>query len=449
MDSKFVISTQTCTLLKEQLVQFLHDYDIPRDTRVILPKKSETIYDSLLGFVGLYTHYFSLSNLILPIPSFICDVLNYFKAYGGESSVDLLPSFLNLGRAGDWLTLSNRGGVDMPKALIKPITHLENWKGLKTSWKYSPKRHEWTVSLLLLRKVLMSIRKILILRSGYFYCFPPLILSLRLSRKLNVAGKRKFTADGLGEGSHHGARKVPVQASKVAGDASTPLDVDKFPSSRELKDATDCHWVVAHELISALRKAKESCDAIREREIKRDKAYAELEKKCNKGLQDLDKNPLVSDKRSEIEQTLSLLHAKIDGLESKKERLKASGIQLLQEIDSLRQDRAAIVTNVVLNAAMKLVHSDEMGVLIAKLVRASIIYSRCATFEEVAKLNEPFILEKMPEYHTSSKEEYDQARDDLANASYSFLFDFTSNPYAYVEQLLSKKPISLRSSKAP
>ncbi|GKF79262.1 hypothetical protein Tco_0234830, partial [Tanacetum coccineum] len=54
-------------------------------------------------------------------------------AYGGEPYVDLLQSFLNLGRAGDWLTLSNRGGADVPKALIKPITHLENWKGMDKS----------------------------------------------------------------------------------------------------------------------------------------------------------------------------------------------------------------------------------------------------------------------------------------------------------------------------
>ncbi|GJZ01601.1 hypothetical protein Tco_0519562, partial [Tanacetum coccineum] len=32
------------------------------------------------------------------------------------------------------------GGADVPKALTKPVTHLENWKGLKTSWKYSPKK---------------------------------------------------------------------------------------------------------------------------------------------------------------------------------------------------------------------------------------------------------------------------------------------------------------------
>ncbi|GKG02876.1 hypothetical protein Tco_0310512, partial [Tanacetum coccineum] len=74
----------------------------------------------------------------------------------------------------------------------------------------------------------------------------------KASEKSKAAGKRKLTADGFGEGSHHGARKVLVQVSKVVGDASTPLNVDsdpdihEFPSARELKDATNCHWVVAH-----------------------------------------------------------------------------------------------------------------------------------------------------------------------------------------------------------
>ncbi|GKE17289.1 hypothetical protein Tco_1424866, partial [Tanacetum coccineum] len=54
------------------------------------------------------------------------------------------------------------------------------------------------------------------------------------------------------------------------------------------------------------------------------------------------------------------------------------------EIDMLRQDRVAIVSKVVPDAAMKLVHGDEMGVLVARLVRAAIIYGRCMAFEEVA-----------------------------------------------------------------
>nr|GEY41750.1 hypothetical protein [Tanacetum cinerariifolium] len=118
-------------------------------------------------------------------------------------------------------------------------------------------------------------------------------------------------------------KKVPARASKVAGEASTPLDVDSDSNihAKEFKDATDCHWV------------------------------------------DLDKNPLVSDMRAEIkalqgqvdglhgeysrlileerkwvnyEQTLSSLQAKIKDIESEREKLNSSKTQLLRERDSLK-----------------------------------------------------------------------------------------------------------------
>ncbi|GJR76063.1 hypothetical protein Tco_0088428, partial [Tanacetum coccineum] len=402
------------------------------------------------------------------------------KAYGGEPSVDLLRSFLYLGRAGDSLTLSNRGGFDVPKALIKPITHLENWKGLKTSWKYSPKRH-----VIYHRGQEMDFRSFVIqgikgefnfLPEGCFDDNQGSLSAKSVNKKTpiidtepictahpsNVAEnivdfRNTSSEDGLlpvhpSISSFPEASEKSKAASKVAGDASTPLDINsdpdihEFPSTRELKDATDYHWVVAHvttpywkqhlrdisiehlcdihdraymrqvvldnmlnsrtrELIFALHKARASNDAIREREIKRDKAYGQVN-----GLHNEYGRLLLEERKwANYEQTI------------------------------LRQDKAAIVTKVVPNAAMKLVHSDKMGVLVAKLV----IHGRCAAFEEVAKLNEPFILEKMPGYRTSSKKEYDRAGDDLANASYSFLSEFTSNPYASVEQLLSKKPRSL------
>ncbi|GJV02676.1 hypothetical protein Tco_1336245 [Tanacetum coccineum] len=115
-----------------------------------------------------------------------------------------------------------------------------------------------------------------------------------------------------------------------------------------------------------------------------------------------------------------------------------------QEIDSLRQDRAANVSKVTPNVAMKLVHNDDLGVLIAKLVRSSIIYGRCQAFEEMAAMEGPFVLEKMSGYRPSSKEEYDQAGDALANASYPFLAKYVANLYALLEHLLSKKPPLLR-----
>nr|GEW26866.1 hypothetical protein [Tanacetum cinerariifolium] len=227
------------------------------------------------------------------------------------------------------------------------------------------------------------------------------------------------------------------------------------------------------ELISAVHKAMASCDAIQEREVKNDKAYAELEKNCNEALQDLDKNPLVFDMRSKIEtmqgqvnglhneyirlmleerklanyeQTLPTLHARVKDLESEREKLKISEAQLLQEIDGLKQDKAAVVMKVVLDAAIKLIQSDEVGTLVAKLVKASMFHGKCATFKEVANLKERFVLEKMPGYRPSSKEEFDRAGDDLANASYPFLVELIMDHYASLEQLLSKKPQSLHSN---
>nr|GEV16840.1 retrotransposon protein, putative, unclassified [Tanacetum cinerariifolium] len=136
------------------------------------------------------------------------------------------------------------------------------------------------------------------------------------------------------------------------------------------------------------------------REVKRDKAYADLEKKCNESLQDLDKNLLVSHMRSKTK-TLQGQVLSLRGRDSRLLKSKCCRILIA------------------------------MGVLVARLVRAPIVHGRCTKFEEIAKLKEPFVREKMPGYHMSSKDEYDRAGEDMANASFLFLSEFTSNPYAF------------------
>ncbi|GJX70470.1 hypothetical protein Tco_0307641 [Tanacetum coccineum] len=167
-------------------------------------------------------------------------------------------------------------------------------------------------------------------------------------------------------------------------------------------------------LMSTLTKARAACDAIWERKREKDKAYAKLEVKCNDALQDLDKNPLVLDMCAEIEtlqgqvnklhgeysrlvleekkwinydQTLATLHSKAEGLEAKRERLKKSEAQLLQENNGLK--------------------SDKMGFLVARLVKTTLVHGRRIVFEEVADLKEPFELKKMPGYRPSLKKEFD------------------------------------------
>nr|GEY23985.1 hypothetical protein [Tanacetum cinerariifolium] len=105
-----------------------------------------------------------------------------------------------------------------------------------------------------------------------------------------------------------------------------------------------------------------------------------------------------------------------------------SKAQLLQEIDGLKHDRVNVVMKVVQDATIKLIQSDEVGILVVKLVKAFMFSGRCAAFEEVANLKEPFVLEKMHGYLPSLKEEFDRARDDLANALYPFLVELTVIP---------------------
>ncbi|GJW70688.1 hypothetical protein Tco_0127605 [Tanacetum coccineum] len=111
MSAKETIAVQHCGLSAKELNEFLSSYPIPLEYDVILPTSTETIFDALPGYVGLYTHSFSLANLRLPLTDFFCEVLQYFKvyisrlnpfgcakliafiimckAYGCESSVDL------------------------------------------------------------------------------------------------------------------------------------------------------------------------------------------------------------------------------------------------------------------------------------------------------------------------------------------------------------------------
>ncbi|GKA03568.1 putative ribonuclease H-like domain-containing protein [Tanacetum coccineum] len=462
LKGRFVIASQTCSLMKEQLTQFIQDFDIPQDVKIILPKSSQIIFNAPLGYAGLYTHHFSLSNLRLPIPSFICKVLNYFKvhnsrfnpfgmvklttfavmcrAYGGEPTVNLLHSFLNLGHAGDWLTLSNRE-MDFRSFMMQEIDGEFKFlpEGCIDDDQCSPSSKSVNKEALVIdARTLTSVHP-----SDFVEdvadsddasagdnenpllgtSFPSLP---EAGKKLRSLGKRKLPSgvrDSLPK-----VQKMAAQASKVAGEASDPLGVDsdvdihEFPSTKELKDSADCHWVVAHvtppswkehlrqisikqlcdirdraymhqvvldnvlnsrtwELISALHKATASYDAIRSRELEKDKSYAELERKCNEALLDLNKNPLVADMRTEIK----TLQRRVD------ERLKLSEIQLLREMDALKQDRASFVAKVVPDAATKLIRSDEMGMLVAKLVMASILDGRCSAYEEVANLKEAFL----------------------------------------------------------
>nr|GEX04111.1 hypothetical protein [Tanacetum cinerariifolium] len=279
-------------------------------------------------------------------------------------------------------------------------------------------------------------------------------------------------------------QKVPPQASKVAGNAFDPLDVDsdpdihEFPSIKELKDSVDYHWVVAHmtppswkqhlkdisleklydihdraymkqailenmlnnrthKLISTLMKATSSCDTIQEREREKDKAYADIEKICNDALQDLDKNPLVMNMHAEIE----TLQEKVDSFMESIAGLflkRKSGCTAFKEVAALKEPFNLEKMPGYHSSSKKEFDqvSDDLATAFYPFI-AKTTANPCTAFKEVAALKEPFNLEKMPGYHSSSKKEFDQVNDDLATAFYPFIAKTTANLYASVEANVS------------
>lgn len=81
IDAKRIIRQQICTLSREALAVFLDDYPIPKQHKVILPKNNQIIYDAPKGYVGLYTHAFTRSNLRIPLHPSLLELLQYYEVH--------------------------------------------------------------------------------------------------------------------------------------------------------------------------------------------------------------------------------------------------------------------------------------------------------------------------------------------------------------------------------
>nr|GEW72229.1 hypothetical protein [Tanacetum cinerariifolium] len=225
------------------------------DVKVILPKRSQTILDASLGYVGLYTHHFSISNLRLPIPPFICKVLNYFKLHISNFNpfgMVKLTTFVVMCKAYGEMNFRSfmLGGVDGELNLL-PTEGASDGRN-SSSEKYINNNAPMidATPQVYLSNVVENV--------GDFddpsygedeQTIVGLYISLHLeaSKKLKILGKRKVASGVLAKALPLKVQKVSARASKVAGEASNPLDVNseydihEFPLTKELKDATDCH----------------------------------------------------------------------------------------------------------------------------------------------------------------------------------------------------------------
>ncbi|GJR85754.1 hypothetical protein Tco_0209765 [Tanacetum coccineum] len=123
----------TCSVMREEYIDFLNRFIIPSCYSLVLPGSYQTAIDVPSGCSVLYFSLFTAGNFRLPLNKFFLDVLDFFqcyisllnpygsfrlssfavacKAYGGEPTLPLFRSLLTLSLAGDWLTFQNAQGV--------------------------------------------------------------------------------------------------------------------------------------------------------------------------------------------------------------------------------------------------------------------------------------------------------------------------------------------------
>ncbi|GJY15598.1 hypothetical protein Tco_0386020 [Tanacetum coccineum] len=555
MSAKDTIAVQRCGLSAKELNEFISSYLIPSEYDVILPKSTQTIFDAPPGYVGLYTHSFSLDNPMLPLTDFFCEVLQYFKvhisrlnpfgcaklttfiimckAYGCEPSVDLFRGFFNLCQAGSWLTFQKRSEKHIPDLLPKVITRIEGWHerfffvkdsiisskypqllldenkldsksfkdklppnieenmyfqrlgqyptsvrmfddlilflaGLKPSWEFS---QQWPAIIVGGKE--MAFRNFIYTEDDDDLAFLPKEPSLRFgigspSASVNTKPPKyveepevqpaEVTTDS-GESPKTGVFVVhpgsvaariremkcktrrgflkPTVKRKLASESSSSCvvraknsaskddapflsifdDDERLPDCFELKDASACHLKISAITPPAWK--------------------VHLDNQMDLELLDLHDRSTMSEFHQNL--VVLALRKKISSLAADvKEHKEADKARLEAVETSLRRE-----IEVIPYAAMELVHSDELGSLVGKLVSSAITYGHCRAYKQVATMKEPFDLSKVKGYRSSYQKEHTHASNDFVTATFPWLDEFVADAAALIEALLSKKPPTL------
>nr|GEV22682.1 hypothetical protein [Tanacetum cinerariifolium] len=426
----------------------------------MLPKSNQTIYDALDGFIGLYTYSFTLANLRLPLPNFFVMFLSIFHVYLSRLNpfgCSKLTTFVVKCKAYD----------DDKETTFLPHEPSPGFGGSSPSASISNE--------------------------------PPLLVvepldSVNLEQLMeNIADSRGSPVCEAVVGSCSVDERMTSKKSSLA---PTEAKVESFAyltifyDDEGLLDAPKLQTAVivilwslmspfrpggvilitnqrSRELLKVVNQMKGECEVLREMQKARDKEYDELKATCKAVMEDFDKNPAVmvlhqkiasllvevkkhkesldrmlleSQKWVGYQENLANLESKVVAFESKKGMLEAAEALFRKESEALKCDRAEVVPYV----AMELVHSDEMAMLVGRLVSSAIFYERSAALEEVAKMKEPFNLAKVKGCRPTYKKEHTKAGNNLVAATFPFISKVVSDPSTLVESLLSKKPKSFR-----
>nr|GEU73134.1 hypothetical protein [Tanacetum cinerariifolium] len=227
----------------------------------------------------------------------------------------------------------------------------------------------------------------------------------------------KKPSPGFGTGSPCALvlQRLPVKRKLASGLSSSRVGRAKTSASKDdaliLSISDTIKAVVdnvvnirAREFLQVIEKMSGEADVIKARERSRKEECEELRVTCEADMAEFDQNLVVL----ALQEKISSLTA-----DAEKAKLEAS---FRKEVKELKQDRRDVVSKVVPYGATEL----------------------------VATIKEPFDLSKAKGYHSSYKKEHTQAINDFATATFPWLDEFVVDAATPIEDLLSKKPLTLQ-----
>nr|GEY02829.1 hypothetical protein [Tanacetum cinerariifolium] len=453
MSAKNALAIQRCELSRKELDEFISSYFIPLEYHVILPTPTQTILDAPPGYIGLYTHFFSLANLRLPLNDLFCELLLKEIMLDVKSFKDKPPSGIEQNLQFQRLA---RYPVSA-RAFDDPILFLA---GLQSSWE-----HGQQLPAIFLGGKEMSFRNFIYTEDDEDLTFLPKDFSL------DLGGSPK--GDTFVVHARSVAARIRERQCKTMGGSSRPLVKRNLASGSStsrtvrakvsaIKDDTpvlsifydDEDAIACHLKIFAITPLawKGFLDNHRDVDLLdlHDRCYARqavmdnaLNRRSRELLEVIEKlrNPVVL-----------LLREKMSSLAAEVKEHKGNLNKLMlesqrsgyQEIKEVKHDRREVISKVVPYACMELLHSDELGRLVGKLVSSAITFGRCRAYEQDARMKEPFDLLKVKRYRPSYEKEHTQVINDLATATFSWLNEYVADASASVEAFLLKKPLTLQ-----
>ncbi|GJW32015.1 hypothetical protein Tco_0052047 [Tanacetum coccineum] len=501
MSAKDSITTQTCELSKEEFNDFLTLYPIPSEYRVILPKSNQIVFDAPPRFI-----YRGSTLLVMPISPLLLSCAKLMvvsplltSSNGSSICVELYLQLLSEQNKLDSKSFKDKLPPNIEENPMYFIYIEDDEDLLFLPKEPSPGFGTGSPSVLVNTESLKANKEPMIqpvevtTNSGespkpkLFVVHPGSIAARIKDRKFKSRGgsSRPLVKRKLAPGSLTSrATRAKTSSSKDDAPFLTVYDDDEgLPDVLKLKDATACHLKISaitplawknhldnhidvelldlhgryyarqavvdnavnrrsHELLQVIEKLRGEFDVMRSRERARKEECEGLRVKCEAAITEFEKNHVVVALREKI-YALST-KSKVTSLEAEKARLEAVEVSLRKEVEKLKQDRREVVSKVVPYAAMELIHSDDMGSLVVRLMSFAILYGRCRAYGQVADIKEPFDLSNMKGYRSSYKKDHTQTSNDFATATFHWLDEFVEDPLAPIEVLLSKKPPSLQ-----